>query len=152
MLWLLQFLPFVKKYQQYFIYAGIAVAIFMGLRYWGNTQYYKGDTSGRKAMASEIEKTKAKEWADQEAQIAKDRADVEILIQGNNAQLLALQQARSAASQQFKAQLDTIDARAKEATSNALQVPVSDLPDAIRAQVVRNRAIATAIPSITPGQ
>jgi hypothetical protein len=66
------------------VYAAIAIALCIGIRWWGNSQWRKGEEQGRKAATAAVEKAKRAEWSAREkeieagsARLAVDRAAVE---------------------------------------------------------------------------
>lgn len=57
-------------------YAAVILAIFWCLRWWGNSQWLKGEQRGRQTMAREIEREKREEWEARERALAAAAAGI----------------------------------------------------------------------------
>jgi hypothetical protein len=65
-----------KRQTTIIIYVAIAIALFVGVHWYGNWQRALGEAQGRQYVTDQLIKEKEKEWTEREKEIAAARADI----------------------------------------------------------------------------
>jgi seryl-tRNA synthetase len=118
-------------------------AILYGLRLWGNSQWYKGETQGRITATQSIENAKLVEWKAKEAAIAAGTATLDTEMRAIKAATEQLSQDRANLSRSLKASLAQIQRERSRQYESTAAVPDPLLWDALRAV---SRELAAAQP------
>jgi hypothetical protein len=107
-------------------------AILYGLRLWGNSQWYKGETQGRITATQSIEKAKRDEWKAKEAAIAAGTATLDTEKRAVMAATDQLAADRATIGRNLKDGLAQIQRERNRQYESTAAVPDTLLWDAIR--------------------
>ena len=107
-------------------------AICLCLRWYGNRQWYKGETAGRQFVSKELEKRKQTEWKVKEAAIASSAANIITQKRAVEAATEQLAQDRITINRSLKDALAATAARRNRDYASTLAVPDTQLWGVIR--------------------
>jgi hypothetical protein len=106
-------------------YAAAILGICWCLRWWGNSQWLKGEQQGRQAMAREIERAKQAEWEDRERALAAAGAGIATEKRSLAAATEQIAHDRAALSRSLNDALERIRAERLSHYADAAVVPDS---------------------------
>jgi len=113
--------------------AGILVAAFFGIRWYGNAQWAKGEERGRQNVADMLIKEKEEEWAAREKEISLKEKQATQKLDDLTYAANTIHQARATLIKNFDITLKEMEAERVEAYRYAGSVPDTDLIDELRA-------------------
>lgn len=114
-------------------YGAAILAISWCLRWWGNSQWLKGEQQGRQTMAREIEREKREEWEDRERALAAAAADIATEKRSLTAATEQIARDRAVLSRSLSDALARIQAERMHNYADASAVPDDRVWDDIRA-------------------
>jgi hypothetical protein len=115
------------------ICAVIAIALFVGVRWYGNRQWAQGAEEGFVRAVTKIERVKRAEWAERERDIAAKEAQAKQRLQDLTQAAQAVHAARAVLIKNFDVTLKELEADRVESYRYAGSVPDADLIAALRA-------------------
>lgn len=115
------------------LWAAIALAAGLALRWYGNRQWARGEAQGRQTMAREMEKTKRAEWEARERELATAAADLDVEKRSLTAATEQIARDRANLSRSLNDALERIRAERMHNYADAAAVPDDRVWDDIRA-------------------
>ena len=113
--------------------AAIVIGSFVGVRWFSNKQWAKGELAGRQNVAEQILREKEKEWTEREQQIENSKAMIEEQMRALNRVTAEVVSARLTLRDQYAALAATANAERSADERVIASVPDSELRAAIRA-------------------
>ena len=115
------------------LWAAIVIALFVGVRWYGNQQWAKGEAQGRQFVADQLIKEKKNEWAEREREITAKEAQADQRLEDLTQAAQAVHAARAVLMKNFDVTLKEMEADRVESYRYAGAVPDADLIAELRA-------------------
>jgi uncharacterized protein HemX len=115
------------------LWAALALAAGLALRWYGNRQWAQGEAHGRQTMAREIERQKRAEWEARERELAAAAADLDAEKRSLTAATEQISRDRANITRSLNDALERIRAERMDNYADAAAVPDDRVWDDIRA-------------------
>lgn len=119
--------------RKFILYGGAILVISLLLRWYGNTQYYRGEQQGRVSMSRELERQKNAEWAERERVLAAAEETIAAEKYAVDAAIDRMNRDRADLSRTLRDGLAQIQRERMKDYESAAAVTDDQLWDAIRA-------------------